>query len=432
MNWIETENYLKMLSNRGIHPGLERMRKLMKQLGNPERNFKAIHVAGTNGKGSVCAMIESILRCSDYRTGLYTSPHLMDIRERIRCCGNKIPPESFINLATKVRVHSEKHKINLTYFEFLTAIAFCYFAEKKIDCAVVEVGLGGRLDATNILPYPEIVVITNIDLEHTNYLGKTIDAIAGEKGGIIKKNGICVTGAEGSALKEISGICQSCQVKMFSVSSQSLNSEQMKLFNNCGLKGGYQLKNFRIVLKIIDELKGKGWNISKKSVIRGFRKVVWRGRFEFVKFKIKNQKIPLLLDGAHNPAAVRELICSVYESNLRNKNCMLIFNALKDKNILQMTNALMKGLRVKKVMIPDLNSKRALSAETVKNIFRKFSGKIEVQTFRSVKDMLNFLNGSFKKKSFDWILATGSFYLVSGLLSEWSNHKEKTIKISES
>lgn len=297
---------------------------------------------------------------------------------------------------------------------------------------MVETGLGGRLDATNILPPPEVSVITNIDLEHTRFLGNSMSAIAREKAGIVKKGTVCVTGAPGPALSAIAGICKSRKVKLIPVSSRPLNSMQMSLFESCSLQGAFQRKNFRMALEAVKVMRKNGWRIASGSVQRGLKRVEWPCRFEFRNLKIKNQKIPLLMDGAHNPAAVRALAESVRETGLGARKCCLLFNALKDKNVLEMACALMRKLRVAKVAIPSLNHKRSSQAEEVRDIFVRNSKKIQVQTFNSVRKALDSLSQHGSKMDFDWILATGSFYLLGEMLGMMSNPKEKVMKVSES
>ena len=169
-----------------IRPGLSVMRRILDVLGHPERRFKSIHLAGTNGKGSVSAALESILRASGARVGLYTSPHFVDVRERVQIQRLPIPPASFARVSRRIRQAEKIIGKELTYFEFLTTLAFLYFAEQKVDWAVVETGMGGQWDATNVLPSPELCVITSIGADHTQWLGKTDRQIAGQKAGIIK------------------------------------------------------------------------------------------------------------------------------------------------------------------------------------------------------------------------------------------------------
>ncbi|MDD5163286.1 MAG: Mur ligase family protein, partial [Candidatus ainarchaeum sp.] len=206
----EAEKFLLELSEKGILLGLERINSFLDFLGNPQNNFKSIHVAGTNGKGSTCAMIERILREAGFKTGIYTKPHLVSLNERFRINSIKIPEkeleERILNLK---KIISEKN-FQLSYFEFLIALAFQYFSDKKVDFAVIETGMGGRLDATNVLQ-PLVSIITNIALEHMQYLGNSLEKIAFEKAGIIKENGILLTTEKNNKILKI--FKKSCKEK---------------------------------------------------------------------------------------------------------------------------------------------------------------------------------------------------------------------------
>ena len=199
MDKLKTYEYLASLNINKMRFGLGAITQLLFNLGNPQNSFKAITIAGTNGKGSTAAMIASILQSAGYKVGLYTSPHLIDVRERIVINGKKISLKDFNRTIEYVK---DRMKRPVTYFEFLTAVAFVYFQNQKVDIAVLEVGLGGRLDATNICR-PLVSVITNIDFDHTEYLGNTLESITREKAGIIKQNGICITGAKQKRVLEL-------------------------------------------------------------------------------------------------------------------------------------------------------------------------------------------------------------------------------------
>src|SRR3989344_7371723 len=251
--------------------GLERIESLLKRLGNPEKKLKCIHVAGTNGKGSVCAMLHSILADVGYKVGLYTSPHLKKFNERIRI-NNKLISDNDI---VKYYLMVKKYVTSQSFFEITTAMAFLYFADKKVDFAVLEVGLGGRLDATNVV-VPLISVITNIGLEHTQFLGKTIKKIAYEKAGIIKNQVPVVTAAEGIALAAIKKISNEKNSKLYIVNKKNANCR-------IGLKGEFQKLNAAMAIKSIEALKNDyGVKIKKSSVKKGLLNANWSGRFQFI------------------------------------------------------------------------------------------------------------------------------------------------------
>ncbi len=315
MNIKEAIDYIEELSWKGSIYGLERMRVLLEKLGNPEKKFKAVHVAGTNGKGSTSAMIASVLKEAGYRTGLYTSPHLISYNERLKINGIDITDEDFCRMAKEVKSAADTMKDSFvpTVFERITAMAFLYFADQKCDFAVIEVGLGGRLDATNVILPPVASVICRLDLEHTELLGNTITEIAKEKGGIIKKGSpVILYGQSDEAQNVIKKICEEkgCRLVITDKSKAAVISkdDDGQVFNyrerkniRHGLIGSYQLNNAMTALDTIDVLKEK-YDISEKAVFSGLKNVKWQGRFQLL---MRNPYI--LVDGAHNPNGTGEL-----------------------------------------------------------------------------------------------------------------------------
>lgn len=386
------------------------MKKLFKLLDHPERKIKAVHVTGTNGKGSVCSMLEMILRLSGYKTALYTSPHLLELRERIQIRGKKIALGAFDFWINSIRKTAESLEQELTLFEVLTAAAFSYFAHEKVDIAILEVGLGGRWDATNLIPRPEISIITNIALEHTDYLGQTTLGITREKCGIIKKNGVCITGLEQkSLLREMRKISREKNSKLITI----VNSRTVPFSN---LKGFYQKKNIQIVLKAVEILKKKGWIIPKRALTQGLKKVQWPCRFDWRKIKISKKEIPVLLDAAHNPAAAQGLVSSIKKTKFIKKNCLLIFNALKDKDIASMAKTMAKNIKLTTILIPELKTLRASKTLYVKKIYGRFMNESKIFTFKNFNSLMYRLQSSKNEFKFNWILITGSHYLLGEAL----------------
>ncbi len=401
MSPAQARNYLDRISSRGMKPGLERIRLLMEKMGHPEKQFKSVHITGTNGKGSTAAMLESILRRAGNRTGLYTSPHMVDLTERIVIQGRPIEWKAFAEWIGKIKTCAGSFEKELTYFETVTAAAFCAFAGEKVKIAVIEVGLGGRFDATNVIPPPEIAVITNVSLEHTEYLGGTLQKIAWEKSHIIKGGSACVTGITGSALKPVRNACKENNVSMTVVRPVKQNIlSKYKL----ALKGSFQALNLGIVLACVKILRKKGWKISAKALATGLQTVKWPGRFELKKFG----KIPLMMDGAHNPGAIKILIKSLKQSVWGKMPCRLIFNTLQDKNALEMSQALQRGLKLKQVLVPKLGTPRSSDPAHIAELFAK-NGSVSVHS--SVKSLWDSLRLSNFSKS-EFILATGSFYVI--------------------
>jgi len=302
-----------------MHLGLDRIRRLLSVLGDPHKKYMTIHVAGTNGKGSVCAILSSILNEAGYRVGLYTSPHLIDYTERIRICEKDIKADEFARSMGAVKEAAERSNIKgLTVFELLTAAAFLIFAARKVDIAVIETGLGGRLDATNVIK-PLVSIITNIDLEHTQILGKIIRKIAKEKAGIIKSGTPVVT--QERKEEALSVIRRECKKKRASlicmaddrrVGVQNYEDRQKNglkidiLYDGERLKGvrfplngKVQIRNIEAALMALMVIKDR-FSADKEAVIRGLSEVRWPARLHFVSRNI-------MIDGAHNPSAARFL-----------------------------------------------------------------------------------------------------------------------------
>lgn len=308
----------------GIKPGLTVISKLMEELGNPQNKLRAIHVAGTNGKGSVTAMLMSALRELGLKIGVYTSPHLVKVNERFSINGEEISDSEFFSLLNKVEQASQTLKqrdgLDVTFFEYTTAVAFLWFVEKNVDLAIIEVGMGGRLDATNILPPSLVTIITRIGLDHTAYLGDTIEQIAGEKAGIIKQGTSLVVGAnpeEALALfareARAKGVPMRLASEDISVSRQRGSSfREQKLSvesQDCSygtiklkLPASYQLENLAIVVSALEALQQK-LNVAFPTNVlkKGLEKAEWRGRFCMLTDDI-------LVDGAHNPDGANALV----------------------------------------------------------------------------------------------------------------------------
>lgn len=290
--------YLDSLEKFGINLGLNRIEHLLKKMGDPQLKFRSLHVAGTNGKGSTCAVMSSILKEAGYRVGLYTSPHLFDYTERIKVNGRDISHRSFLDGIKKVKRAAERMKEPPTVFEVLTAVAFWCFAQQKVDYAVVEVGMGGRLDATNVIT-PLVSVITNIDYEHTEVLGKSLAKIAREKAGIIK-TGVPVVTAESKSepLQVMKRIAQREGSLLIAI-----NRKQPAMSSN--LIGTHQRVNAACA---VTALRVAGIKVSRKNIQDGLRKVLWPGRFQIIA-----EKPLIIVDGAHNPAGIKTLEVTICE-----------------------------------------------------------------------------------------------------------------------
>ncbi len=343
MSYADALDYLYRLQWHGIQPGLERMEQLLRLLDHPERKYRTVHIGGTNGKGSTAATVASILRQGGYRVGLYTSPHLIDFSERIRVGGVPIPPEEMARLTAALRKRIEQEapalETALTFFEFTTAMAFLYFAASRVDFAVVEVGLGGRFDATNLV-LPSVTAITHIDLDHERYLGATISQIASEKAGIIKAGVPVVTGAsQPEVLALFEKVAQSKRAPLWRVDREiQVEGDRPERFLYRGVRervvhspllGQHQVRNTAVALGIIERLQSKGIPLSEEAIRNGIGQVQWAGRLEEIRSRPR-----ILLDGAHNPAGARALADYLAEvdPNRKGKH-WLIVGIMRDKNI---------------------------------------------------------------------------------------------------
>ncbi|MBW4633979.1 MAG: bifunctional folylpolyglutamate synthase/dihydrofolate synthase [Iphinoe sp. HA4291-MV1] len=307
------DSLLQPFQHFGVHLGLERIVKLLANLGNPHHQVPVIHVAGTNGKGSVCAYLSSILTKAGYRTGRYTSPHLVDWTERISLNEQPISSEEFCQLLLQVKAAISPEE-SPTQFEVITAATWLYFAQAKVDVVVVEVGLGGRLDATNVCSKPLVTIITSISREHWQVLGPTVADIAREKAGILKLGCPAVVGPLPSEAEEVvrsRALELQCPVIVPQL-SQSISpgwAEYQTIQNSKFIKyplpllGQIQLTNSALALAAIEVLQAQGWEISEEAIIKGMANTKWLGRMQWTTWR--NHK--LLLDGAHNPAAAQVL-----------------------------------------------------------------------------------------------------------------------------
>jgi dihydrofolate synthase/folylpolyglutamate synthase len=389
MTYRQAIQYLQSLEKFGINLGLARITALLGKLGDPHFRFKSIHITGTNGKGSTAAMIASILNEAGFKVGLYTSPHLIDYRERIKINGGNISETDFESGLELVRKISDQLADKPTVFEVLTAVAFWYFAKQKVDFAVVEVGMGGRLDATNVI-VPLVSIITNIDYEHTAVLGKTLSKIAGEKAAIIKP-GVPVVTAETKAepLRVIKKVCEKNNSLLIAVSSrQSAVSSR--------LIGEHQRVNAACAISAI---RLAGINVSSRDIARGLKEVNWPGRFQIV-----SKKPLLIIDGAHNPAGATVLKVTIEKMFAR--KFVMIFGCQRDKDY-------KKVIRILKPIISAVIVTRSshLQAADPRDIIKYFiAQKIPAESTGSVKEALS------KWNRVEPLIVTGSLFVVADTL----------------
>lgn len=377
MNWQQSMAWLESLGQFGSRPGLERINQVLDILGHPERELDVIHVAGTNGKGSVCTFISSVLTAAGYRTGLYTSPHLTAYTERFQIDGVAAPKEELAQYFTQVRsaidmLQADRNLV-LTEFEVLTVVAFLYFAARRVDCLVLEVGMGGRLDATNVVT-PKLAVITRIGLDHMGVLGDTLAAIAREKAGIIKTQVPVVLGAqEPEAAAALRSMAKEKKAAVYA--AEDLVSVYSKEYDLSGqrfdiklsdcllpdlsikLLGPHQLENTATAVCALQALSDQGISVSDDALRRGLAEASWPGRFEVIK------KEPLaIVDGAHNPDGAEALVRTVGEY-LDGSQRLLVLGVLEDKDV----NSILKVFATiaRKAIVTRPESPRAAKPEEV-------------------------------------------------------------------
>ena len=338
MNVNEAIEYIHSVFWKGSIPGLGRTQELLAKMGNPEKDLKYVHIAGTNGKGSTAAMTASILRKAGYRTGLYTSPYIYRFHERMQIDGEQISDEDLIAITEYVKPLADSMAESPTEFELVCCIAFEYFKRKQCDIVVLEVGMGGEFDATNVIPCPEVAVITNIGLDHTDVLGTTIEEIAQTKSGVFKEGGSAVVYRGVPSVEAVfEKVCKEKNVTLKKADFESLKLNSCDLFGqnfDCGarkniqlpLLGDHQLHNASVVLSIADTLKEKGWNITEQNIYDGIRDVSWPGRFDIV------CRDPLfIIDGGHNPQCLEALVKNV-EDYLSGRKVVALTGVLADKD----------------------------------------------------------------------------------------------------
>jgi len=409
MNKFNPSAYLDGLNVDTMRFGLTAIKDLLSRLGNPQNSYKTILIAGTNGKGSTAAMTASVLCSAGYKVGLYTSPHLVDVRERIIVNGKKISLKEFNQTIADVR---DVKKQQVTYFEFLTAVALIYFQNQKVDIAVLEVGLGGRLDATNVCQ-PLVSVITNIAFDHMEYLGNTLESITCEKAGIIKQNGVCVTAAkQKNVLDMLEEFCRRRHAEFYCLGRDiKIKKQKDDFFNYRGfnrnlknltipLQGEHQLSNAALALAAVELCGEKGFNVDDKAIYAGLANTYWEARLEVL------QKKPLfLLDGAHNPAGVEVLVRSL-KKVFSYRRLILIFGALSDKDYRRMLQKIIPLAST--IILTQLKTKRTALVKDILETVKKMGYQAIVT--KNVKQAIEQAQALAKKQ--DLICATGSFYLA--------------------
>jgi dihydrofolate synthase / folylpolyglutamate synthase len=438
LNYSQAEKYLNSFTNYEQIPGisyaqpgysLRHVEELLNRMGNPQLAARTIHIAGTKGKGSVAAMIAQVLSASGYKTGRYTSPHLHNLRERINVDGSLISEAEFAAAMAEVKPFIESMKQDttfrqLTYFEALTALAFAYFQKKQVDFQVLEVGLGGRLDATNVVANPVVCIITSISLDHTQILGNTLEEIAREKAGIIKSGcWVVISPQPEEAAPVITDICREQEANVVQVGKdvtwhkiggdlhhQSLVIEgrTSKYQVSIPLLGDFQLENAATAVAALEILSSEGFAISTANIAQGFAQVKWPGRFQIL------QHHPIVvIDGAHNVASMKRLVNNI-KSYFAHKRIFLVFGTSCDKDIPGIINEIVP--LSPQVIVTQASHSRAAPLPTLVAEFTKQG--IEPETGETVAQALSRALSIANKT--DIICVTGSLYVVAEALDYFS------------
>lgn len=367
MNYEQALTYIHSVNWTFCKPGLERITALCAALGDPQKKLRFIHVAGTNGKGSTSAMLASILQSAGYRTGLYTSPYIRTFCERIRIDGENIPQNVLANLTERIRPIADAMADKPTEFELITALAFAYFAEQGCDVVVLEVGLGGRLDSTNVIENTVLSIITGIDFDHTALLGNTIEEIAKEKAGIIKSGRpVLFGGGKGTAYDTVCNVAIEKKAPFWCVDRSSYQEREATLAGTrfdyshytdlrLPLLGAYQPYNATLVLTAIDLLNEGGFSVDEDAVRRGLSLVRWPARFELL-----SQDPIIIYDGGHNPEGVRAAVESI-KAYFGNQRVNILSGVMADKDKGEMIETVKEVAA--RVFAVTPNNPRALAAE---------------------------------------------------------------------
>ncbi|MBI4621400.1 MAG: bifunctional folylpolyglutamate synthase/dihydrofolate synthase [Desulfobacterales bacterium] len=407
--------YLYSLQASGIKLGLANISRLLVLLDNPQRGLKSIHVGGTNGKGSVAAMVSSVLDKAGFKVGLYTSPHLVNFTERIKINNHEISESRVAELTDFIyqKIEGTDLALDITFFEFTTAIAMLYFLEQGVDFAVLEVGMGGRFDSTNVVD-PLVSIITNVSMDHQHYLGKTIHEIAFEKAGIIKKGGIVITGVtQPSVFASIQEKCLQDGAALYRVGKDFRGRGTVNgRFNYSGLKsrysglrlnllGRHQITNAVTALGAIEVLKEKGFEIEDEAIYKGLENTYWPGRLEVV------GRDPLVvLDCAHNPAGIKTLRDAISNGIFSFNRLFLVLGIMLDKDFKSIISRL--APLADKIVLTEPKMDRSASPQILYEEVKKYHKEAEI--VGDVKEAVSLAISLAQRE--DMVCVTGSIFTV--------------------
>ena len=419
MTYEEALSYIHSVVWKGSRPGLSRITELLKRLGNPQNGMRFIHIAGTNGKGSTSAMTEGVLRAAGYKTGLFVSPYIKHFNERICLSGKPIENEALADVTARVKPHADAMEDAPTEFELITAIGLLYFKEMNCDVVVLETGMGGRLDSTNIIKDPLATVITGIALDHTEYLGDTVEKIAAEKAGIIKKGAPMVWGGyDKSARNVIENAAKAAGVPFLAAEDTPLTVERFSLDGtivsygkwqglHLSLLGSYQPQNAATVLTLVGALRARGLSIPDEAVREGLASTRWRGRFE------KLSRDPLIIsDGAHNPegiAAAKQSLITYFGEN----KVLMLTGVMADKDYPAMARSLAPHAAAVFTLTP--NNPRSLDAASYADTFRALG--VTATGYPTVSEAVAAAVAAAKERALP-LVCLGSLYMYAEVTDE--------------
>ena len=425
MNYAEALEYIHGISWMFCKPGLERTEELCKKLKNPEKNLKFIHVAGTNGKGSFCSMISSVLKEAGYRVGTYTSPYVKVFNERMMVNGEMISDEELAEITSYVKPFADSMTDKPTEFELITAIAFEYFKRKKCDIVVLECGLGGRLDSTNVVENVALSVITGIALDHTSILGNTVPEIAREKAGIIKESTpVLWCGDSIDAKTVIKGVADEKNAPLFVAQRDSVKVKKQTLDGtifdfdklSCleiSLLGDYQIINATNVLNAVNILNNNGISVPESAIRAGLKKARWHARFEII------SDTPLMIfDGGHNPEGVCEAVKSI-KAYLGDKKVYTITGVMADKDYEFIASKIKEVTKKAFCIAPD--NARALSAREYKKVYDKIG--VIAEAYDTVNEAICAAIKEAKENN-EAILCLGSLYMYAEVIECVENQRK--------
>lgn len=423
MTYEEAVNYILEVPKFTKKNGLDNTRQLIRILGNPEKKMKIVHVAGTNGKGSVCAFTASMLTEAGYKTGLFTSPHLVKMNERFKIDGQDIKNQEFIEVfeivKQAVEVLIEQGYAHPTFFELLFALALVYFRKHNVEYVVLETGLGGRLDSTNIIENPIITAITSISLDHTEYLGDSVEKIAAEKAGIIKTGVPVVVGInQEAAVQVIEQVAKEKSAEILKIHKRDYKicektnkhidfSLNVKYYGyvrvSLPYSAIYQVENAVEAIRIVEKLLDKD-KFTPEMINQGFNKRLWQGRMEQVMEDI-------YFDGAHNEDGIRAFV-ETATNIAKDRECVLLFGAVKEKNYQEMIREIAQKVAFSEIVVTELKTERTMKAEQLKETFEQYTKSLVVCCKGAECAWKRALEYKGKEKV---LFCAGSLYLIGEL-----------------